>query len=282
MIEQEFASFVGNTETATDQIDAWHANALQATLYPDAPALPDGAPIPPSAHWLYFRAVAPSNKIGRDGHAAKGEFLPPIDLPRRMWAGGRLRVIAPLRIGDKATKTSTIESISAKQGSTGPLAIVTVRYDMAVDGDLRLTEHHDIIYREDPKQDAPPPRMLEAPEEAGKTVDISPDPVLLFRYSALTFNSHRIHYDADYVRDVEGYPGLIVHGPLLATWLIDLAADLKGGERPSAFEFRAVAPTFGHEKIQARGTLRGSEADLWIAGSESDLRMKATARWNGG
>jgi len=279
-IERDYADFIGKAEAGADTIDAWHVNAFLATLYPGRPALAEGDAIPPSAHWLYFRPLTRLDRTGRDGHAAKGEFLPPIDLPRRMWAGGRLTVSAPLRLGEAAEKTSTIESIAEKHGRSGRFAVVTVRYDIAVGGEARLTEHHDIVYREDPEPDAPAPKPMDAPGGAERIVEIAPDPVMLFRYSALTFNSHRIHYDLDYVRNVEGYPGLMVHGPLIATWLIDLATEMRG-EIPTHFDFRAVAPSFGHEKLRSCAREDGDGAELWAEGEAGDLRMKATARWGG-
>jgi 3-methylfumaryl-CoA hydratase len=166
--------------------------------------------------------MARHSEIGPDGHPKRGGFLPPVPLPRRMWAGSRLTFVQPVRVGDALTRESRILDVSGKEGRTGHLVFVTVRHDYSLASGLAITEEHDIVYRDNPQPGQPAPKPTPAPTDSQFSREIVPDPVLLFRYSALTFNGHRIHYDRSYVTEVEGYPGLIVHGPLIATLLLDL------------------------------------------------------------
>ncbi|MFL6697874.1 MAG: MaoC family dehydratase N-terminal domain-containing protein, partial [Vitreoscilla sp.] len=212
--------WVGKRETHTDVITAAPIAALAATLDRDDASA--DAQLPPLHHWLYFLPVAPMRQIGDDGHPARGGFLPPVPLPRRMWAAGRLQFHGPLRVGETVTRSSEITDVQAKDGKSGPLVFVTLRHELASGGALAVTEEQDIVYRGHPLAGSAPPAMKPAPLEAAWRREIHPDPVLLFRYSALTFNGHRIHYDRPYATGIEGYPGLVVHGPLLATLLADL------------------------------------------------------------
>ena len=214
----------GRSETLDDDITMAPVRALSATLDRDDPSPKPGTRLPELWHWLYFLPHHRQSEIGEDGHARRGGFLPPVPLPRRMWAGGRLTWEAgnPLRVGDAVRRVSTIASVKHKTGRTGELVFVLVRHELHNTRGLALTEEHDIVYRAAaaPGEIAPPPTP--APQDAAFSREIVPDDVLLFRYSALTFNGHRIHYDRRYVTEVEGYPGLIVHGPLIATLLVDL------------------------------------------------------------
>ena len=216
--------WIGKAETADDVVTATPHAALSATL--DRPCeRPDpGTPLPAMWHWLYFLPLYRQSDVGPDGHAKRGGFLPPIPLPRRMWAGSQIQFAKPLRIGDAVTRASTIENVTEKSGRSGPLVFVKVRHEIRRrdDAEIALTEYHDIVYREAPKPGDVAPQPLAAPASSAWERRWVPDDVLLFRYSALTFNSHRIHYDRRYVTEVEGYPGLVVHGPLIATLLLDL------------------------------------------------------------
>jgi 3-methylfumaryl-CoA hydratase len=220
------------------------------------------------------------SEIGPDGHGKRGGFLPPVPLPRRMWAGSQLQSHAPLRVGDAVTRTSTIENVNEKSGRTGPLVFVKVRHEIRRAGDdaVALTEFHDIVYREaaKPADVAPPPQAAPAGRWEKKWV---PDDVWLFRYSALTFNGHRIHYDRRYVTQVEGYPGLIVHGPLIATLLVDLLRWQRPDARVTRFEFRAVRPTFDLDPFFVCGEplADGRTFHLWAKDHEGWLTMDATA-----
>ena len=237
--------WIGRTETAEDVVDGARMAALAATLdRPLAECAPGGA-LPPLWHWMQFQLWVPASAIGPDGHPRRGGFLPPVhDLPRRMFAGGRLAFPGPVFPGERIVRTSTITGVAEKAGSTGRLVFVTVRHDIEGPRGLAITEEHDIVYRGlagPAVKEAPPPPP---PPAGGLSRTVVPDPVLLFRYSALTANGHRIHYDRRYVTEVEGYPGLIVHGPLQATLLADLAARLLPGRRLARFAFRAVRPLF--------------------------------------
>ncbi len=216
--------WIGRTETATDHASLAPLAALSATLDRDDPPPAEGEAIPPLWHWLYFLPRPRASALGPDGHARRGDFLPPVPLPRRMWAGSRLQFLAPLRAGQALQRQSLIDDVRLKQGRAGPLVFVQVRHQIEAEGRLAIVEHHDIVYRGLPAAgapaepaaqgaaDAPAAATPPAPEAAWRR-RVEPDDVLLFRYSALTFNSHRIHYDRRYVTQVEGYPGLIVHGP---------------------------------------------------------------------
>jgi 3-methylfumaryl-CoA hydratase len=267
--------WVGNTETADTTIAASTANALAATLDRRDPA----AALPPLWHWIYFWTAAPQSQLGPDGHPERGGFLPPVPLPRRMWAGGRLVFHAPLPLEARATRTSTVQQVDIKEGGSGALAFVTVAHAITVDGTLCVSEEHDIVYRAAPSAGTPAPAPKPAPLDASWSRTITPDPVLLFRYSALTFNGHRIHYDRSYVTGVEGYPGLVVHGPLIATMLADLVHRHLPGATLRSFDFRAVGPLFDTEPFTVNGRLDadGARIRLWAANMHGALAMQATA-----
>jgi 3-methylfumaryl-CoA hydratase len=269
--------WVGRSETRTDTIDARPVALLSATLDRDDAPPRVGDPLPPLWHWLYFLPCYPVSEAGPDGHAKRGGFLPPVPLPRRMWAGSRLEWMRPLVIGDAVTRTSRILSIRNKRGASGELVFVVVRHELATAGGLALTEEHDIVYRDLSSSGAVKP--IRAPESPQWKRRVVPDDVLLFRYSALTFNSHRIHYDRRYVTEVEGYPGLVVHGPLLATLLADLPRRHGVGERLRRFEFRASRPLFDIAPFDVCGKpdQDGKILSLWAQGEDGAIAMQATA-----
>ena len=266
--------WVGKTETLADTVDAVRIAALAATLDRAAPA---DSSLPPLWHWTHFWPLAPASQIGEDGHPRRGGFLPPVPLPRRMWAGGRLSFDAPLKAGDAMQRKSTILDVNAKSGGSGLLAFVTVRHDISSGGHLALSEEHDIVYRDLPPPDAKPAPGKPAPTDEAFSREIHPDPVLLFRYSALTFNGHRIHYDRSYVTGVEGYPGLIVHGPLIATLLMDLLHRNLPQAQVRKFSFRAVGPLFDIEPFTVCGKQEGKTVRLWAKNQRGELAMQAEA-----
>jgi 3-methylfumaryl-CoA hydratase len=276
----DLTTWIGRTETATDTVTPTPVRALTATLdHPTAP-VPTGTPLPPLWHWLYFLPVHQQSEIGPDGHARRGGFLPPVELPRRMWAGGRFEFRSPLRVGDEIVRTSTIDNVTSKVGRTGPLVFVTVRHEVRSNGadEAALVEFHDIVYRAERSPDEAEPPPTPAPTGASWQREIVPDDVLLFRYSALTFNGHRIHYDRRYVTEVEGYPGLIVHGPLLATLLLDLARRNAPDAEVTAFQFRAVRPTFDLHPFRVNGEPQpDGTVRLWAQDHDGFLTMDATA-----
>jgi len=273
--------WIGKSETVFDIATATPYAALAATL-DRAPERPSpGTPLPALWHWLYFLPLHRQSEIGPDGHAKRGGFLPPVPLPRRMWAGSQFEFHRPLRVGDHLTRVSTIHDVTEKSGRTGTLVFVKVRHEIhrGEEPDIALTEFHDIVYREAPKPDdvVPPPKA--APSNATWEKQWVPDDVLLFRYSALTFNGHRIHYDRRYVTEVEGYPGLIVHGPMIATLLLDLLRHQLPDVELARYEFRAVRPVFdiNHFFVCGEPQPDGKTFRLWARDHEGWLTMDATA-----
>ena len=272
-------SWEGRTETLHDEITAAPVRNLSATLDRDDPVPAAGTELPPLWHWLYFLPSHRQSELGPDGHARRGGFLPPVPLPRRMWAGGRLQWHAPLRVGEPITRESRIVSVAHKSGRSGDLVFVLVRHEIRNAEGLALTEEHDIVYRAAARPGDPVTAPQAAPADATWSREIVPDDVLLFRYSALTFNGHRIHYDRRYVTEVEGYPGLVVHGPLIATLLVDLARRERPDARLASFSFKAVRPTFDLHPFRVSGqpTADGKEARLWAQDHEGWLTMQAEA-----
>jgi 3-methylfumaryl-CoA hydratase len=277
----DLKAWIGRSETVPDDIGATPVKALNATLDHPAMAVEKGTVLPPLWHWLYFLPLHRQSEIGPDGHAKRGGFLPPVPLPRRMWAGSQFEFRSPVRVGDSVERTSTIADVSIKEGRTGQLVFVKVRHELRCNGsaDPAIVEFHDIVYREAkrPEDVEPPPQA--APTGAAWQREIVPDDVLLFRYSALTFNGHRIHYDRAYVTEVEGYPGLIVHGPLIATLLMDLVRRKAPDAEVAAFRFKAVRPTFDRNSFRVNGQpdANGKALQLWAQDHEGWLTMDATA-----
>ncbi|HSB99651.1 MAG TPA: MaoC family dehydratase N-terminal domain-containing protein [Burkholderiaceae bacterium] len=271
--------WVGRSEQHSDRVHGGALDALAATLDRDDPPAHSGDAAPPLAHWLFFLPLARQSALGPDGHPRRGGFLPPIPLPRRMWAGGRLEFLQPLRVDDAITRTSRIASVDAKSGRSGRLAFVTVRHEVACPRGLAITEEHDLVYRDAPQPGAAPPTPPVAPTDETFSRRIVPDPVLLFRYSALTFNGHRIHYDHRYVTEVEGYPGLIVHGPLIATLLLDLLRRQRPAAVVKRFAFTAKSPLFDLHPFDVCGRFDGGERSvaLWARNHEGALAMSASA-----
>jgi 3-methylfumaryl-CoA hydratase len=268
--------WIGRQEVLEDRLGLFPPAALSATLDRDDPEPREGDVLPPLWHWLYFLPRARQSEIGADGHPKRGGFLPPVPLPRRMWAGGRLTFHAPLKLGEAVRRVSTIADVSAKSGRSGNLVFVLVRHEIAGPAGLAITEEHDIVYRDPPAPGEAPAVPKQAEAASAWSRAIAPDDVLLFRYSALTFNGHRIHYDRRYVTTEEGYPGLIVHGPLLATLLLDLFAR-NDTRRVKSFSFRALSPVFDKTKFTVHGSPDGNGAKLWIRREDGALCMEATA-----
>ena len=277
----DLKEWVGRSESVSDIVTATPYAALSATFDRPPERPPAGTPLPPLWHWLYFLPLAAQSDIGPDGHPKRGGFLPPVPLPRRMWAGSQLDFHRPLRVGDALTRTSTIADVTEKTGRTGTLVFVKVRHEIrrGDETDVALTEFHDIVYREAPTKDDVAP----APKAAAATSTWErkwiPNDVLLFRYSALTFNGHRIHYDRRYVTEVEGYPGLIVHGPMVATLLLDLLRHQLPDAQVARYEFRAVRPVFDINPFYVCGEPQpdGKTIKLWAKDHEGWLTMDATA-----
>lgn len=270
----DWTAWRGRSEAAHDVVSKTPVLALAATFDREAPA----DLLPALWHWLYFLPLAPMSEVGPDGHPKRGGFLPPIPLPRRMWAGGRLRFHDAPRLGEAIARTSTIVDVSEKTGKAGAMAFVTVRHDVTTARGPAITEEQDIVFLEMPTSFTPPaPAGLPATLDFAFTRKI--DPVLLFRFSALTFNGHRIHYDRTYAQDVEKYPGLVVHGPLQAMLMMEAAVS-HAKTPPASFEFRAVRPLFDFDTMRVCGSARDDGGvDLYTANADGHVSMRGVARW---
>jgi 3-methylfumaryl-CoA hydratase len=271
--------WVGKTETATDLITPTAMAALAATL--DMESLPPkaGDAVPPLWHWLYFFEIRRQSELGADGHAKLGDFLPPVALTRRMWAGGRLEFRRQLHVGETYTRTSRIAEVQHKEGRSGSLVFVAVRHEIGNADGAALTEDQNLVYRANAKPDERPPAPQPAPAGSAWERTVQADDVLLFRYSALTFNAHRIHYDRRFATQTEGYPGLVVHGPLIATLLLDLLRRRMPEAKVERFEFRSVSPLFDTAPFTVSGKPEsdGRSVSLWATGPGDALAMSATA-----
>ena len=274
--EQDWQAWVGRKETIRERIAPERVAALGATLGLEG-NYSVGAPLPPGWHWIFFNRFVPRQGLGIDGHPKRGGFLPPVSLPRRMWAGGRLKYDGALSIGGEGVRESTIQKVEAKSGRAGKLVFVTVSHSIACDDARCITEEQDIVYREAVAPGTPAPAAAPAPLDAAWTEDVLPDTVLLFRYSALTSNGHRIHYDQHYARAEENYPDLVVHGPLTAT-LLQGFAERHAGKPIKSFEFRGMSPLFVSSPFRLEGKGDGRALDLWASGPNSALAMRASAQ----
>ena len=261
MEQMDWSAWVGRTRQREDVLEAAQAGRLAVTL--DQPVPEPGSPLPALWHWAFFQDLTPTAALAADGHAARGDFLPPVDLPSRMWAGSRVTFHQPLIVGARVTCTSTIDNVAAKQGRSGALVFVTVRHDYEMDGTLALREEQDIVYREPSGRGG---GAAKAAPTAEWRLAVDPSPVLLFRYSAVTFNGHRIHYDHPYATGAEGYPGLIVHGPLIATLMCQAFVQHHPSARLRRFAFRGQRPLFASQPFSAAGRLTASgQAEVWAA-----------------
>jgi 3-methylfumaryl-CoA hydratase len=277
----EFDPWVGRAEEATDAITPRQVRRMAATLDQPCDAA-EGAALPPLWHWMGWAPEAPMAGLGPDGHPARGGFLPPVPLERRMWAGGRLEFHRPLRVGATLHRRSEIIKLAEKAGSTGPMVFVTVRHEIALPEGLAVTEEQDIVYIAMPDRFTPPP-PVPAPATPAWEDSVPVDTVRLFRFSALTFNAHRIHYDLDYARQVEKYPGLVVHGPMQAMLLMAAALRHRGGAAPASYRYRGVRPLFLGDRLRLLGL---AEADgrqaLCTATGAGLVCMQAEVGWHGG
>jgi 3-methylfumaryl-CoA hydratase len=288
---EDLSAWVGREQRSTETLDARLVRWLAATLdRADLLDAREGAALPPAWHWAFFNAVEPMAALGRDGHPKKGGFLPPTAQPRRMWAGSRLRWHGPLRVGQAVERVSTILKCEAKRGRTGDMMLVTVGHRFHAGEALLLDEQHDIVYRDEATaEERRALSELAAQARAGNVQferrgeivrEVTVGPVQMFRYSAVTFNGHRIHYDLPYATEVEHYPGLVVHGPLQATLLIEAAARQRAGARPAGYRYRGVRPLFHFEPL----TLVGSAVDdgeqaVAAVNGDGNVTMQAQVTW---
>ncbi len=272
--------WIGKSETVAERASAGRMHGLAALL--DKPDIPkEGDAIGPMGHWCYFTPRVPASEVGPDGHPARGGFMPPVPLPRRMFGGFRATYHKPLVIGEMMQREARIADIQIKQGSTGTLVICTVRHSFSGENGLAIEEDHDYIYRGDPPagnkdKSGGSGKTGAAPADHAWSKTITPDPVMLFRYSAVTFNGHRIHYDRQYVTEVEGYPALVVHGPLIATLLIELALDNNPGRPVRQFDFQARAPLFDNAPFTVNGNPTDDGCSLWSTTPAGTYSSRAT------
>ncbi|MBA4751055.1 MAG: MaoC family dehydratase N-terminal domain-containing protein [Sphingopyxis sp.] len=273
----DYSAWVGRSETRHDFATAAPLAGLAALLDHDVSPWVPGT-VPPLAHWLYFLPDARQSMIGEDGHPRRdgAGLLPPVPLPRRMWAGSRIAFLAPIAVGAALTRVTTIDAIKPKRGATGELLFVTLRHEISADGVAAIRDEQDIVFREPaPTTPATAPAAPTEADPADAVRRISPDPVLLFRYSALTFNAHRIHYDRDYAQNVEAYSGLVVHGPLIATLLMDHFLRNAPGARPRRFRFRAEAPLIDGTPFDLCLARDGGATRLWARDAAGRTTMRA-------
>jgi len=271
--------WIGRTSEATDVVTAQLVRGLRATLFMDIGDPKTGDASPFTTHWCLGQPVFPMAELGPDGHPARGGFLPPVPLPRRMWAGGELEILEALRVGDEVTRSSRISDVTMKTGSTGVLCFVSVDHTITTPRGIAIRERQDIVYRDVSAAPSAPAKPPGPPPVAQHREAHMADSVLLFRYSALTFNGHRIHYDRDYVTKVEGYPGLIFHGPMQAAFMVEFGAKLNGGQPPKKFSYRGVQPLFEGSEFSINANKTDAGMDLWTANSAGQPTMKATATW---
>jgi len=273
---EHLRGWIGRREIVEDEMASFPASALAATL--DLEGAPGrGNSLPPLWHWIYFLCIHRQSEIAEDGHAKRGGFIPPVPLPRRMFAGAQIEFHRPIHLGKPARRESTIEDLVLKKGRSGDLAFLKIRVDVRDDDGVALTEHQDIVYREAPKPGAvvaasPDPRAADWREA------VVPTGSLLFRYSSLIFNAHRIHLDRDYAVGHEGYGGLVVHGQLVATMLAELARKHVPGTM-TGFQFRAIRPVLDDGPFTLCGARKGKAVDLWAENASGLVAMEATASY---
>jgi 3-methylfumaryl-CoA hydratase len=274
----DYSAWIGRQEQVDDPLPTTQAQAVAAMLDLDPAPYVEGAALPPLWQWFYFLPRAPQQRLSSDGHPERGDFLPPIPLPRRMFAGSRLTVHAPLRLGRPARREGEITNVALKQGKSGTLAFVTVRYRFTQAGVLCLDEEQDIVYREPGAPvPAPVPAALPALPPGAWTRTVQPDTRLLFRFSALTFNAHRIHYDRPYAMHEEGYPGLVVHGPLTAVLLAELVRRHAADRAITRFAFKGLAPLFDGAPLRLEGRADGDAVTLSVTAPDGTTAMAAEA-----
>ncbi len=274
---ENLSDWIGRGETTEGLASAKSSDILNATLDRDDAPFQPGDALPPAWHWMFFPEVVKLSDTGPDGHLAKGGFMPPVPLPRRMWAGTKMTFHQPLRAGEKITRVSTVGDVTTKDGSSGALCFVTVRHEISGPNGLATTDEHLTVYRAASEPGAPAPKPQPVPQNPDWSRPIHPTPVMLFRFSALTNNSHRIHYDRSYVTEIEGYPGLLVHGNLTATLLLDLFRREMPDATLKTFNLRAISPLYDINDFSVSGRIGddGASGTLWAANHEGALAQQA-------
>ena len=271
--------WIGKIDNVTDYVTPIVEQRYRATLNMDIGNPKDGDPVTSGLHWMLGWNLVKNDELGVDSHPALGEFLPPVPLPRRMWAGSEIRVLKPIRVGDKVVKQSTVADIQVKEGRTGLLCFVTAEYNFLVNDEVTINEKHNIVYRDISKSGGGSGYSKEIPEKADLSEKIFMHPTILFRYSAIGFVGHRIHYDHPYTVNEENYPGLIVHGPLQATYLLRAAEKLMG-KQVKSFTHKVMAPVFADsEYMVGVDKMDNGSVSCWGATKEFGVTMRAEAKF---
>jgi 3-methylfumaryl-CoA hydratase len=279
----DLKTWIGRNESVDDVATAAALAGLAALLDHTTPPWVENE-LPPLGHWLYFLPRARQSQMDSDGHPHRGGFLPPVPLPRRMWAGSRVSFELPIPVGASLQRRSTITDVTSKSGRSGSMVFVTVRHEIILGDQCAIREEQDIVYREMPApaaddQAAPRNNPVAAPASSQWTREFTAGPIELFRFSALTFNAHRIHYDRQYSRETEGYPGLVVHGPFVATLLMDHFLRHMPKVRIISFSFRAQRPLFDSAAFSLCLDGRERKADLWAVDNTGHTNMTATVQY---
>lgn len=271
--------WIGKIDNVTDYVTPIVEQRYRATLNMDIGNPKDGEPVTSGLHWMLGWNLVKNDELGVDSHPALGEFLPPVPLPRRMWAGSEIKVLKPIRVGDKVVKQSTVADIQVKEGRTGLLCFVTAEYNFLVNDEVTINEKHNIVYRDISKSGGGSGYSKEIPERADLSEKIFMHPTILFRYSAIGFVGHRIHYDHPYTVNEENYPGLIVHGPLQATYLLRAAEKLMG-KQVKSFTHKVMAPVFANsEYMVGVDKMDDDSVSCWGATKEFGVTMRAEAKF---
>lgn len=274
-------AWVGRSQTVKQTLDARSVISMAATLGVDDLPTGDGAPLPPGWHWMMFTTFLPVSELAPDGLPKGGGFLPPVKDMGRMWAGGRVSWSRPMLVGKAFERKSTIANVEVKEGRSGRLIIVTTRHEISDAQGLCMAEEQDVVFRKPPSPGGTPAAPPKAPDGAHWTRTVTPDPVLLFRFSALTFNAHRIHFDHPYTTQVEKYPGLLVHGPLIASFLLDTVRRQANNRPLARFSFRAISPLYDTAPFEVQGTIDGAACRVWARNASGGLAMDANGEFLG-
>ena len=275
-----YDEWIGKIKDRSDSMAPEQLQRFEALMNRKSQSVTNGTPLPACAHWCYFTPIDMQSELAVDGHARKGDFLPPVELPKRMWAGGKITFKKPLLAGVPAEKKSTIIAINEKDGSSGKLCFVTIRHQISAKGALAIDEELQLVYREESEEGAHPIRTKPLDIDSDWKISTRPDSIQLFRFSALTFNSHRIHYDLEYVKKMEGYPNIMVHGPYLLVLMLDAFKNKDDGRVIEDIEYSAVGPVYLGEQITIHGKgVDNHRTELRVTGHEGNLAMKATVNW---
>lgn len=275
-----YEEWIGKAKDQSDSMAPEQLQRFEALMDRDPSAVSAGKELPPFAHWIYFTPLVKQSDIAENGHAKKGGFLPPVELPIRMWAGGNVKFKKPLKVGGHADRKSTIVKINEKEGASGKLCFVTVRHQISASGSLAIDEEQEIVFRESAEEGAHPIRTMPMDIDFDWKKTRNLNPIQLFRFSALTFNSHRIHYDQKFATKQEGYPDLVVHSPFLLVLMMDLFKTKSDGKLIEKIDYKSVGPIYLGEEITITSKdVDNFKAEMRVLGPDHKVAMKATVKW---